>query len=131
MALQIITLKHKEGEYEGVKYDNYNLLVVDYDTTVSSILFGPDYDILKIKRDVFVNELERNIKRLSGAGIKVAADIEGLYIVPIYNKYAQIQGFNLELPPSDDETVEVTEENAADSSISLPDEKQSGKAKSK
>lgn len=98
MAMQIVNLKRKAGEYEGRKYDNFNITTADYESTNSALVFGPDVEELKIKADVFLSELGRNIGALGSPDVKEAKDIEGLGIVPFYNKYGQVIGFNLFIP---------------------------------
>lgn len=100
MAMQIVNLKRKNGEYEGRKYDNFNITTVDYESINSALVFGPDVDELKIKADVFLSELDRNIGALASPDVKEAKDIEGLFIAPFYNKYGQVIGFNLFMPPT-------------------------------
>lgn len=95
MAQQIVSLKHKTGSYEGNSYDNYIIHTTDYTSTNKALIFGPDTDDIKIKADVFAMELGRNIAMLNDPNIRVVEDIEGLLIVPIYNKFGTCTGFTL------------------------------------
>ncbi len=95
--LQIVSLKHKTGSYEGNNYDNYVIHCVDYESTNKVLIFGPDTEDIKIKADVFAMELGRNIAMLNSPAVKRVEDIEGLLIVPIYNKFGNCTGFNLDL----------------------------------
>lgn len=95
--LQIISLKHKTGSYEGNQYDNYVIHAVDYDSENKALIFGPDTEDIKIKADLFAMELKRNISMLNSPSVKRVEDIEGLLIVPIYNKFGNCTGFNLDL----------------------------------
>lgn len=95
MALQIISCKRKAGDYEGRHYDNFVLTCADYESTNKSVVFGPDIEELKIKADAFSVSLGRNIGALNDPEIKVVQDIEGLLIVPVYNKFGNVVDFTL------------------------------------
>lgn len=97
MAWQIISLKRKQGTFEGRSYDNFYIDIADYSSTNSSLIFGPDTDTLKIKADDFATELGRNVALLDNPKIKGAKDIEGLLIAPNYNKFGTCTGFTLSL----------------------------------
>lgn len=97
MAWQIMQLKRKTGEFQGRNYDNFYIEIADYQSTNSALIFGPDTDILKIKADDFATELGRNVALLNNPKIKGAKDIEGLMIVPVYNKFGTCTGFTLSL----------------------------------
>ena len=97
MSQQIISLKHKTGSYEGNSYDNYIIHTADYESTNKALLFGPDTDDIKVKADVFAMELGRNIAILANPAVTKYQDIEGLIIVPFYNKYGTCTGFNLSM----------------------------------
>ena len=127
MALQIISLKRKAGEYQGVKYDNYVIHCVNYDSTNQSLIFGPDTEDLKIKADTFAMELARNVASLNSPNVKRVEDIEGLIIVPIYNKFGACTGFNLDLgATSDPDNAAVTEPDKVTAAVS---EKAAAKSK--
>lgn len=98
--LQIVSLKHKTGSYEGNSYDNYVIHAVDYDSENKALVFGPDTEDIKIKAETFGIELGRNIAMLNSPDVKRVEDIEGLLIVPIYNKFGNCTGFNLSLGAS-------------------------------
>lgn len=76
------------------------LLVIhtaDYESTNKALLFGPDTDDIKVKADVFAMELGRNIAILANPAVTKVQDLEGLLIVPFYNKYGTCTGFNLSM----------------------------------
>ena len=102
MALQITSLKRKNGTFEGRSYDNYYIYTTDYASTNQALVFGPDIDTIKIKAEDFAQELGRNIAVLANPNIKKVNDIEGLLIAPNYNKFGTCVGFNLSLSPEDD-----------------------------
>ena len=97
MAQQIISLKHKTGSYEGNSYDNYIIYTADYESTNKALMFGPDIDDIKVKAEVFAMELGRNIAMLNNPAVTKVQDLEGLLIVPIYNKFGTCTGFNLSM----------------------------------
>ncbi len=96
MALQIVSCKRKTGTFEGKQYDNFNLVCADYLSTNATLIFGPDMEELKIKRDDFLTALGRNFAALgdkyNGAKVHV---LEGMLISPIYNKFGQCVDFTL------------------------------------
>ncbi len=105
MAMQITALKRKTGTFEGRTYDNYYLTVTDYGSTNSALVFGPDVDTIKIKAEDFATELGRNFGALNNPNIQKVTDIEGMLIVPNYNKFGTCVGFVLSLSPEDDRNV--------------------------
>lgn len=106
MALQIISCKRKTGTYEGKSYDNFNLMCADYLSTNESLVFGPDIEELKIKADNFMTALGRNFAAL-GDKYKTATvrDLEGMLIIPQYNKFGQCVDFTLSVDSAPDKVA--------------------------
>lgn len=96
----IISIVRKKGSYEGKDYDN----VLVYGENVDGgkyvkPLCGSEVEMMKSKYEAFAVTLGRCINTLNSDKIKGVADLLGVYIQPIYNKYGQMEDFNLMLPP--------------------------------
>lgn len=79
-------VKQSRGEYNGNPYDN----IMIHCTSVNdgSMLCGEPVEILKIKTPLFYSELSRH-----GAGDP--AELIGLDIRPRYNRYGNVEGFDI------------------------------------
>lgn len=93
MALILQTAKRKTGEYEGRRYDNVYLYAFDPDSKNEQLIFGPDVETIKMKYEDFCNAIARNVAALSY--VNTAKDAEGLFIIPVYNKFGNCTDFTL------------------------------------
>lgn len=93
MALKILTAKHKKGEYQGRSYDNVLLFAVDESSMNEQLFFGPDVEQMKIKYAAFCDI----VSRLSQAHdyVKNVRDLEGLFIIPVYDKFGNVTDFSV------------------------------------
>ena len=89
--------KPKKTNVRGKPYDNFNLYCADYESQNKSLIFGPDFELLKIKAENFLTALGRNVAALNKPEIKTVKDIEGLLIVPVYDKFGNCNDFTLSL----------------------------------
>ncbi len=91
MALIVMGAKQKQGTYEGRAYDNISIVAMDTESRSSSLLFGSDVEIIKIKTSDFMMALGKNSVR----GFNKAQDIEGAIIEPVYNKFGNCIDFTV------------------------------------
>lgn len=85
-AMQILSIKESEGEYEGSKYHNVMLYCVK-PVPDKGILFGPSIEVIKFKAEDFYSAAEREIANLKNPAVKSVNDLEGLLIRPFYTKF--------------------------------------------
>lgn len=79
-------VKQSKGQYNGIEYDN---IVIHCDAVNDgSMLCGEPVEMLKIKTPLFYSELSR-------LGCGSPADIVGLDIRPRYNRYGNVDGFDI------------------------------------
>lgn len=98
MAYTIVSVKEKQGEYNGVKYHNFIVYGINPDTTNSQVVAGAEVEEFKVKADNFVAILNRNIGALNNPDVKFVSDIIGLLISPVYNKFGGVDDFTLAIP---------------------------------
>lgn len=98
MAITIVSIKEKQGEFQGRAYHNFNLFGLKDDGTNEQVIAGCEVKEFKIKADNFVSALNRNIKALANPGITHVKDIIGLCINPVYDEWGNVSDFTLLVP---------------------------------
>lgn len=98
MAISIISVKEKKGNYQGKDYHNFNIFGINPETTNPQVVAGAEVEEMKVKADAFVAILNRNIGALNTPDVKQVKDIIGLYISPSYDKFCNVADFMLAVP---------------------------------
>lgn len=98
MAFTIISVKESKGTYEGTAYHNFNVVAINPESDNKQLIAGGEVETYKIKADDFVAALNRNFGALGDPKYTKAADILGLYISPVYNKFGGVTDFTLAVP---------------------------------
>ncbi len=98
MAISIISVKEKQGNYQGKDYHNFNIFGINPDSTNPQVVAGAEVEEMKIKADTFVAILNRNFGALNNPEIKQVKDIIGLHISPSYDKFGNVADFTLAIP---------------------------------
>lgn len=98
MAITIISVKEQKGEYQGKTYHNYVVYGINPDSKNSQVVCGSDVEQMKVKAEVFLAALNRNIGALGNPNVKDVRDMLGLHIVPVYNKWGNVDDFVLAIP---------------------------------
>lgn len=98
MAISIISVKEKKGNYQGKDYHNFNIFGINPETTNPQVVAGAEVEEMKVKADAFVAILNRNIGALNTPDVKQVKDIIGLYISPSYDKFGNVADFMLAVP---------------------------------
>lgn len=98
MAITIISVKEKQGEYQGKAYHNFNIFGINPDSTNSQVVAGAEVKDFKIKADNFVASLNRNFGALNDPDLKTVKDIIGLYISAVYDEWGNVSDFTLSVP---------------------------------
>lgn len=98
MAITIISVKEKQGEYQGKAYHNFNVYGINPESTNPQVVAGAEVKDFKIKADAFVACLNRNIGAMNNPDIKTVKDIIGLYINPVYDEWGHVADFTLAVP---------------------------------
>lgn len=98
MAIKVISVKDSQGTYEGKPYHNYNVYGLNSETHNPKVVAGGEVEVMKIKADDFVAILNRNIGALNNPNVKNVVDIIGLHIMPVYNRWGNVEDFTLAVP---------------------------------
>lgn len=98
MAIKIISVKEKKGEYQGKTYHNFNIYGLNPESSNPQIVAGAEVKEFKIKADNFVTSLGRNFGALNDPNLKTVKDIIGLLIDPVYDEWGNMQDFTLTYP---------------------------------
>lgn len=98
MAITVISVKEKKGEFQGKSYHNFNIFGLSDESTNEQLIAGAEVKEFKIKADRFAECLNRNIGALGNPSVKKVQDIIGLYIMPVYNEFGNVIDFTLSIP---------------------------------
>lgn len=98
MAITIISVKEKKGEYQGRAYHNFVTYGLNPDSTNQQLVAGTEVKEFKMKADAFAACLNRNIGALNDPDIKTVKDVIGLHISPVYDEWGNMADFTLAIP---------------------------------
>ena len=98
MAITIISIKEKKGNYEGRDYHNFNIFGLNYQSDNQQLVAGAEVKEFKIKASDFDTAFKRNVAALDNPRLEKVADLIGLYISPVYNEFGNVTDFVLSLP---------------------------------
>lgn len=98
MAVSIISVKEKQGEYQGKAYHNCIIFGVLPEVTNPQVVAGCEVKEYKMKADAFNACLNRNIGMLNNPDIKTVSDVIGLHITPVFDEWGHMIDFTLAVP---------------------------------
>ena len=98
MAMSIISVMEKKGEFKDKPYHNFYIFAVNPETTNPKVLGGVEVEQFKIKADDFPPMLNRSFFALGDPSRFLAKDLVGLLISPVYGKFGVLDSFTLAIP---------------------------------
>lgn len=69
MAISIISVKEKKGNYEGKDYHNFEIYGLNPYSSNKQVIAGGEVKIFKVKANVFVEVLKRNLEAINNPNI--------------------------------------------------------------
>ena len=91
MVIQIKSIKHASGTYEGRNYDNTVVYGFVQNSQNKQVILGDEIEVCKFKTDVFNSALDRQSNIAPNIGA-----LKDMFMTPVYNKYGGCDDFILQ-----------------------------------